>query len=375
MIHFSRLIRAAAFAALVMAVAPSAMAGINGGMSGSFYNPANDGTGLNIEILSSDFGIAYWYTYGLDGEQRWHLLLGDIDGQRMSGQMFTFKGMVFGEFDPTALDQHTFGTFQIEFQDCNTLSFNYSPAAVQPDGRYYPSGRLDMQRLTSPIGVAEQCVTGDPAPDRSAVAGIYFGTISPIGFPAIEAIVLIAEDGSLMGLSDNGMYFGILSVDENRFAGRIIAVTFDDFVFQDGDFMAYADISGTRQGSQLQFDYEVRSRNSGQLLEQGSYNASYDPLYDQPLTQPDLTGTWFTDLGYRFDIDQEGRVSGRGSGACRYYGTIRPIDPRFNAATARLLPANCWDVDGTVELTVLREHGILYAISSGDEFYFDIWRR
>ena len=77
----------------------------------------------------------------------------------------------------------------------------------------------------------------------------------------------------------------------------------------------------------------------------------------------------------RLDIGADGRLSGPGPGGCRYFGTARPIDPRFNTATARLLPANCFDVDGTVELTLIQGEGALLVLASGDQFYFDIWRR
>ena len=353
----------------------SAQAQINGGMSGSFYNPDNDGTGLNIEILSDSFGIAYWYTYDLDGNQRWHLLTGDILGSRMTGEMFSFEGMVFGEFDPAFVDQHVFGNFSIEFSDCNNLTFQYSPSAVQPDGRFYPSGQLDMQRLTTPLGVAEQCGGTGGVAARSAVSGIYAGEVRPDGFPNLETIVLITESGVVAGVSDVGMYFGVVSVSGSNFAGSVTAVTFGDFVFTDGDAFAVVDLSGTRDGNVLSFNYQARSRGGDQIMERGVYVGESLALYEFGLTQNTLAGSWRSDLGYRFEVDEAGRVSGSGPGACRYHGTIRPEDSRFNAATGRLLPANCVGVDGTVELTLIQDEEGLLVIASGDQFYFDIWRR
>lgn len=354
---------------------PAAHAQINGGMSGSFYNPDNDGTGLNVEILSDTFGIAYWYTYDLEGKQRWHLLLGDIEGRRMTGEMYTYEGMVFGDFDPASVSQHVFGSYSIEFSDCNNLTFRFSPSAVQPDGRFYPSGQLGMQRLSTPLGVAEQCGGGGSLAQRSVVAGIYSGQVQSDQFPATETIVLIAEDGTVAGISDNGMYFGIVSVNGANVSGSVSALAFEGFAFPDGDVFARVEIDGFRDGSKLNFDYQTRSRSTGQILETGSYRGQYQNLYELDFTQQALAGSWRSDLGYRFDIGADGRLSGSGPGGCRYFGTARPIDSRFNAATARLLPANCIDVDGTVELTLIQDEGALLVLASGDEFYFDIWRR
>ena len=372
-------LRLSAFSFLIfcfsLVAAPASHAQINGGMSGSFYNPDNDGTGLNVEILSDTFGIAYWYTYDLEGKQRWHLLLGDIEGRRMTGEMYTYEGMVFGDFDPASVSQHVFGNYAIEFSDCNNLTFQFSPSAVQPDGRFYPSGRLSMQRLSSPLGVAEQCDGGGVVAERSPVAGIYLGQVQSPGLPAQETLVLITENGSVAGVSENGMYFGLVSVVGPRFSGRISALAFAGFSFPDGDVFARVDLEGERVGSVLNFNYQVRSRNSGQVLENGTYRGQYLNLYELDFTQQTLAGSWRSELGYRFDIGADGRLSGSGPGGCRYFGTARPIDPRFNAATARLLPANCFDVDGTVELTLIQDEGALLVLASGDQFYFDIWRR
>ena len=82
--------------------------GINGGITGSWYNPDQSGQGWVIEVISTPSGgkqfLTYFYGYDNSGEQLW-LISGAnaIDGSVATVDVFRTSGIGFGgDFDPAS---------------------------------------------------------------------------------------------------------------------------------------------------------------------------------------------------------------------------------------------------------------------------------
>ncbi|MEM1412825.1 MAG: hypothetical protein AAGH19_10755, partial [Pseudomonadota bacterium] len=70
--------------------------------AGSWYNPAQDGHGFNVEILNETTILVYWYTYRPDGTSTFLVGTATTDGfsDTYSGDFFQTNGMIFGDFNP-----------------------------------------------------------------------------------------------------------------------------------------------------------------------------------------------------------------------------------------------------------------------------------
>jgi hypothetical protein len=101
--------------------------GINGAISGSWYNPAQNGQGWVIEVggTSSDEPQFLSYFYGYDNldEQLWFISgLAIIDGATVTAEFYRTSGMGFGgDFDPDSFAVgEVVGTMTFHFETCNS---------------------------------------------------------------------------------------------------------------------------------------------------------------------------------------------------------------------------------------------------------------
>ncbi len=130
---------------------------INQDITGGWYDPAQDGAGLTLEILDGDRAVVIWYTYDINGNQVWILGVGMLDGHRIViEQARITSGGTFGvDFDPAAVQRNVWGRLELMFSDCNnaTLAYEGPPA--------FGAGTQQLQRLTT--------VNGLPCDDKRRV--------------------------------------------------------------------------------------------------------------------------------------------------------------------------------------------------------------
>lgn len=95
--------------------------------SASWYDPARNGEGWVLEILSPGLALLYWFTYDEDGGQRWLTAVGSIDGQQIDfpDLVLTTGGRFGPDFDPDEVVRSRVGSAQLEFDDCNGGRFHY----------------------------------------------------------------------------------------------------------------------------------------------------------------------------------------------------------------------------------------------------------
>ena len=109
--------------------------GLNGGFTGSWYNPELDGQGWVIEVVSSPSGpdqfVVYFYGYE-NGEQLWLIGSGTgIEGNTASVDVIRTSGADWGDaFDSGDVTLDVVGTMSFEFEDCDSGSVVFTPGAT-----------------------------------------------------------------------------------------------------------------------------------------------------------------------------------------------------------------------------------------------------
>ncbi|HTS22813.1 MAG TPA: hypothetical protein VMN79_13495 [Casimicrobiaceae bacterium] len=125
---------------------------IGPGFTGAWYDPAQSGHGLFIEVLNNNSLLAWWFTFNPAGtEQSWFGGVGTYSGNTatITGVIQTTGGRWIPNFDPSKLTQIPWGALTFTFTDCNNgrVDFN-SPVAG------YAAGSMTLSRLTLPAGLS-----------------------------------------------------------------------------------------------------------------------------------------------------------------------------------------------------------------------------
>ncbi len=138
---------------------------LDGSFSGAWFDPSHDGEGLLIEILDNNRGIASWFTYDGEGNQRWHTGVGPIIGNTLIFENLSAPaGGIFGDdFDPATVQRLTSGSAAVRFNNCNSA-----------DLYHQVDGILNIQNLVRLTAIAGlPCNTG-PAASALGISGSWF---------------------------------------------------------------------------------------------------------------------------------------------------------------------------------------------------------
>jgi len=109
--------------------------GINGAISGSWYNPDQNGQGWVIEVggttTSGPQFLSYFYGYDNNGEQLW-LISGFfiMDGATVTAQVYRTSGTGFGgDFDPESFALgEVIGSMTFDFETCDSGTVIFTSA-------------------------------------------------------------------------------------------------------------------------------------------------------------------------------------------------------------------------------------------------------
>ena len=149
-----------------MAIA-SASAAVGPEHSANWFDPARDGEGWSLEILSSETALGYFFTYDETGQPRWLIGIGNIDGDRIVfPELQVTSGGRFGpDFDPATVVRTTAGSATFTFTDCNTGAYEFDGFGQQFS--------VPLTRLTSTLGL--DCDgNGAIADGRAQQSGSWF---------------------------------------------------------------------------------------------------------------------------------------------------------------------------------------------------------
>ncbi len=142
-------------------------------ISGSWFDQENSGQGVNIEILSGNRILVYWYAYD-QGNPLWLTGVGNYQNNTSEIELSSFDGSNFGiNHDKSLISSKVFGSLTLTFDSCNTGQMTYN--SIQGLG----SGTINLNRLTEIDGLP--CITTDIATETpvSAISCNNFAAGTP----------------------------------------------------------------------------------------------------------------------------------------------------------------------------------------------------
>jgi hypothetical protein len=124
---------------------------VNPSMSASWYNSAESGHGIMLDLLDATQAWMCWFTFDLDGNASWICALGNISGDTIVfANAFTVEGGAFPPlFDPQQIAEVPWGSITLEFSGCNSATMSWTTTVPG-----FQSGNMPLQRLTPLWGVA-----------------------------------------------------------------------------------------------------------------------------------------------------------------------------------------------------------------------------
>lgn len=132
-------------AAPSFAIAPS--------ITGNWYDPTQNGHGVQLEMVGNSIVTAIWFTWDNAGNPAWIVGSGAVDGNRLVMQAVRPRGGRFPpNFDPSAVNAAPWGTFTFTFSDCNTGKLDWTST----DAAFTAAGSMPLTRLTRIEGGACQ---------------------------------------------------------------------------------------------------------------------------------------------------------------------------------------------------------------------------
>lgn len=193
-------------------VAPTLSGSIHRGLSGAWFEPAQNGQGWMIELLSEDLALVYWFTFDTQGRQRWLMGVAVIvDNGMISFDMFRPVGGRFGpNFDPGEVDFEYWGEFALTHTRCGRAVASFYEDETGDYGWYhdvhvlatiggsdpcaFPGGLAELAgEITAAPASAVDGTTNDPnaplVPNNTPTQGQETGNpISIVGFAAAAPV-------------------------------------------------------------------------------------------------------------------------------------------------------------------------------------------
>lgn len=118
--------------------------------SGNWFNPAQSGHGLQIEVVDLSQAVVAWYTFDPDGNPLWLFGVGEIHGDTITAELRQFSGTGFPpDFDSEDIVGEDWGEVRFRQTGCDTATVAYEPV----DERFV-ADQLELQRLTRMDGVS-----------------------------------------------------------------------------------------------------------------------------------------------------------------------------------------------------------------------------
>jgi len=123
---------------------------IGPGFTGAWYDPAQSGHGLFIEVLTDNRFYASWFAFNPQGtEQSWFTGVGTYSGNSatIASVVMPTGGRWIPNFDPSQIVPNPWGTLTFTFTDCNHGRVDFNSIAG------YGTGSMSLTRLTQPAGL------------------------------------------------------------------------------------------------------------------------------------------------------------------------------------------------------------------------------
>jgi len=291
-------------------------------LSGSWYNPVQDGHGINVEVLNDNKTVVYWYVYHTDGTPMFLTTVGTNTGDTTAGTTKYHTGMQFGSFNPIDRQQIPWGTASVTFHDCTNATLQY-----QADDPAYGGGTIPMERLTFVHGL--KC-------SDSPLHGTYYTSLVEFMTGQVAmGVALFFEHGDLFYMAGGNL--DALSGAGNWYMTDDKAFSFNANTYSTGGAAAGISGSGIYDEDNLMADYT----GLGQLL------ATPAASFQRGLSTSKLAGTYFivdyfTPSGFgSATVASDGAVSGTTNDGCDINGRFEVPNALFNQAYMNLEVVNC----------------------------------
>lgn len=304
-------------------------------MSGSWFNPDQNGHGLSIEVLPDKRTVLYWYSYQPDGEPMFIVAIGNNAGNKVTAEAYYNSGMKWGDFDPDDRTQVPWGTITLTFQSCNSAVLNYS-STLEYDGVPYGSGSIPLTRLATIDGL--QC-------SSRPQAGIYEGNFhsEPLD-ELLPGFLAIANDGNFAVVTFYGMVAtGSWSDNGLNFSASGTAVSADSAE----TFNAALSLSG-----EVSQDYRAVGSYSIVEGDHGRFDLLAEPsLYRRGAKLEDMAGSYtsqnlVTRVAGTATLSETGKLSATDSQECVLSGQIDVPDEEFNLFEVTIVVTKCDKLNG-----------------------------
>jgi hypothetical protein len=131
------------------------------GHSAAWFDPARDGEGWMLEMLSDDLALGYWFTYDENGNPRWLIGTGEILANRIefSHLELTSGGRFGPDFNPADVVREPAGHATLVFDGCDSAWIEYVGLGQQLDHELVRLSRiagLDCPEPEGPMLAREQ---------------------------------------------------------------------------------------------------------------------------------------------------------------------------------------------------------------------------
>ena len=123
---------------------------LGAGFTGSWYDPAQSGHGLFLEVLPGNQLVAAWLTFDAAGNQAWFVASGSYEGYTatLRGVDRPSGGRWIPNFDARQIKHNDWGTLVFTFTDCNNGRVDFFSS--DPG---FGFGGMTLKRLTMPAGL------------------------------------------------------------------------------------------------------------------------------------------------------------------------------------------------------------------------------
>ena len=121
------------------------------GHSALWFNPDENGHGINVYMLADQRVLVIWYVYDDLGMPLWLLGVGTHDGVKATLDVSIANGALFPpNFNADDVNLINWGQFELEFSGCNAGVFKWQPV----DGNGFAAGETDIVRLNNTEGLS-----------------------------------------------------------------------------------------------------------------------------------------------------------------------------------------------------------------------------
>ena len=124
---------------------------IGPGFTGHWYDPAQSGHGIFVEILPENRFLAWWFAFNPEGtQQSWFGGVGTYAGDTATipEVQIATGGKWIPNFDPSKVVRTHWGSVTFKFSDCNTGRVDFNAQLG------YGTNGMNLTRLTQPAGLS-----------------------------------------------------------------------------------------------------------------------------------------------------------------------------------------------------------------------------